>query len=112
MQRKRIRQEELSTLPSKSLGRERSVSRSRDSSQSSRGNSSARTDPFAYIPAHQRDRRIGESNSDSRRKEFYDRRREADYGKDRERSGAAETTATLGVVAETLHRIAAVTPRK
>ena len=120
MQRKRIRQEELFALPSKSLGRERSVSRCRDSSQSSCGNSSARTDPFAYISAHQRDRRIGESNSDSRRKEFYDRRREAessrdcghDYGKDRERSGAAETTATLGVVAETLHRIAAVTPRK
>ncbi len=47
-----------------------------------------------YIPAHQRDRRIGESNSDSRRKEFYDQRREAvssrdhgrDYAKDRDRS--------------------------
>ncbi len=45
-----------------------------------------------YIPAHQRDRRIGESNSDSRRKEFYEQRREAvgsrdhgrDYAKDRE----------------------------
>jgi hypothetical protein len=41
---------------------------------------------------HQRDRRIGESNSDSRRKEFYEQRREAvssrdhgrDYAKDRE----------------------------
>ena len=47
------------------------------------------------LPAHQRGRRIGESNSDSRRKEFYDRRRETessrdhdrskDYGKDKER---------------------------
>ena len=77
MQRKWIRQEELSALPSKSLGRERSVS------QNSRGDSSARTDAFAYIPAHQHDRRIGESNSDSRQKEFYDRRREAESSKDR-----------------------------
>ena len=45
-----------------------------------------------YVPANQRDRRIGESNSDSRRKEFYEQRREAvsssdqgrDYAKDRE----------------------------
>jgi hypothetical protein len=43
-----------------------------------------------YIPAHQRDRRIGESYLDSRRKEFYEQRREAvssrdhghDYAKD------------------------------
>ena len=94
MQRKRISREELSALPSKSLARERSVSRSREPSQNSRGDSSARTDAFAYIPAHQRDRRIGESNSDSHRKEFYDRRREAesshdrghDYAKDRDRN--------------------------
>ena len=47
-----------------------------------------------YVPAHQRDRRIGESNSDSRRKGFYEQRREAvssrdqgrDYAKDREHS--------------------------
>ena len=73
---------------------ERSVSRSREPSQHSRGDSSGRADTFAYIPAHQRDRRIGESNSDSRRKEFYDRRREAesshdrgqDYAKDRDRN--------------------------
>ena len=70
---------------------------------------------------------IGESNSDSHQKEFYDRRREAessrdrghDYAKDSDRSkdygkeiGAAETTATQGVVAETLHRIAAATSRR
>ena len=93
MQRKRIRQEELFVLPSKSLGRERSISRSRDPSQNSRGDSSAQIDTFAYIPAHQRDRRIGESSLDSRQKEFYDRHREAessrdrgnDYGKDRDR---------------------------
>ena len=66
MQRKRLRQEDLAALPSKSLGRERSVSRSREPSQHSRGDSSGRADTFAYIPAHQRDRRIGESNSDSR----------------------------------------------
>jgi hypothetical protein len=84
----------LAALPSKSLGRERFMSRSREPSPHSRGNSSARADSFAYIPAHQRDRRIGESNSDSRRKEFYDRRREAesshyrrhDYAKDRDRN--------------------------
>ena len=83
----------VSALPSKSLGRERSVSRSRDPSQNSHGNFSTRTDPFAYIPALQCDRRIGESNLDSCRKEFYDRCREAessrdrdhDYGKDRDR---------------------------
>ena len=109
MQRKQIRREELAALPSKSLGRERSVSRSREPSQESRGNSSARTDAFAYIPAHQRDRRIGESNSDSHRKEIYDRRRESEsshdrghdnakdrdrhknYGKDRERDQHSET---------------------
>ena len=78
MQRRRIRQEELSALPSKSLDREWSVSRSQEPSQNSHGDSSAQTDAFAYIPAHQRDRRIGESNSDSRRKEFYDQRREAE----------------------------------
>ncbi len=72
IQRKRLRQEDLTALPNKSHGRERSMSRSLDPSQNSRGDSSARTDSFAYIPAHQRDRRIGESNSDSRRKEFYD----------------------------------------
>ena len=57
-----------------------------------RGDSSVRADASMYIPAHQRDRRIGESNSDSRRKEFYEQRREAvssrdhgrDYAKDRE----------------------------
>jgi hypothetical protein len=106
-----------------SLGRERSVSRSRDPSQRSRGNSSARTDPFAYIP--------DESNSDSLRKYFYDRRRDAensrerghdygDYGKDRtvitsgikSRISAAETAVTFGALAETICRIAAVTPRK
>ena len=123
MQRKRICQEELSTLPtSKSLGRERSVSRSRDPSQNSRGNSSAQTDPFAYILAHQRDHRIGESNSDCRQKEFYARGevesswdRGHDYGKDRNRAGSAQwkRPRLSGVVAETLHhRIAAVTPRK
>ena len=93
MQRKRIRLEELSALLNKSLGQERSVSRNRDPSQNIRGNSSTRTDPFTYIPANQRDRHIGEPNSDSRREEFYDRRHEAescrdrgqDYGKDRER---------------------------
>ena len=70
------------------------MSRSREPSQNSRDDSSARTDAFAYIPAHQRDRHIGESNSESRRKEFYDRRRESesswdrghDYVKDRDRS--------------------------
>ena len=78
MQRKRIRQEDLFALRSKSLGRERSVSRSRDPSQNSRGNFSARTDPFAHIPAHQRDHRIGESTSDSLRKDFYGRHRDAE----------------------------------
>ena len=76
------------------LGSERSVSRSRDPSQHSRGESSVRADTSVYIPGYQRDRRIGESNSDSRRKEFYDQRREAGssrdhshgYAKDRERS--------------------------
>ncbi len=78
-----------------------------------------------YTPAHQRDRRIGESNSDSRRKEFYDQRREAvssrdhghDYAKDRDRSkdyrieiGTRELSAIRGVVAGTLHQIVAVTP--
>ena len=94
MQRKRIHREELSALKSKSHCRERSVSRSREPSQNSRGESSARIDAFAYIPARQRDRCIGESNSDSRRKEFYDRRHEAksshdrghDYAKDRDRN--------------------------
>ena len=79
-------------LSGRSLGSERSVSRSRDPSLHSRGNSSVRADTSVYIPAHQRDRRIGESNSDSRRKEFYEQRREAvssrdhgrDYAKDRE----------------------------
>ena len=41
MQRKRIRQEEVAALSNKSLGRERSVSRSREPSQNSRGDSSA-----------------------------------------------------------------------
>ena len=129
MQRTRICREELSALPSKSLARERSVSRSRKPSQNSRGISSARTDAFAYIPAHQCDRRIGESNSDSRRKEFYDRRREAESSQiagmtimpriviatrttARIECGidTAEPSATHGVVAETLHRIVAATP--
>ena len=55
-------------LPSKSLGRERSISRSRDPSQNSRGDSFVQTDTFAYIPAYQRDRCIGESSLDSRQK--------------------------------------------
>ena len=94
MLRKRSRQEESAGLSGKSLGSERSVSRSREPSQHSRGDSSVRDDTSVYVPVHQRDRRIGESNSDSRRKEFYDRRREAessrdhghDYAKDRDRS--------------------------
>ncbi len=124
MQRTRICREDLSALPSKSLARERSVSRSRKPSQNSRGISSARTDAFAYIPAHQCDRRIGESNSDSRRKEFYDRRREAESSqiagmtmsriviatRTTARIDTAEPSATHGVVAETLHRIVAATP--
>ena len=92
--RKRARQEESTGLSIKSLGSERSVSRSREPSQHSRGDSSVRADTSLYVPAHQRDRRIGESNSDSRRKEYYDRRREAessrehgnDYAKERDRS--------------------------
>ena len=83
----------ISGLSGKFLGSERSVSRSREPSQHSRGESSVRVDTSVYIPAHQRDRRIGESNSDSRRKEFYDQRRKAgssrdhghDYAKDRDR---------------------------
>ena len=94
MQRKRSRLDDFAGLSGKSLGSERSISRSRDPSQHSRGDSSVRADTSVYIPAHQRDRRIGESNSDSRRKEFYDQRREAvssrdhghDYAKDRDRS--------------------------
>jgi hypothetical protein len=94
MQRKRSRVDESAGLSGKSLGSERSVSRSRDPSLHSRGDSSVRADIAMYIPAHQRDRRIGESNSDSRRKEFYEQRREAvssrdhgrDYAKDREHS--------------------------
>ena len=102
------------------------MSRSRDPSQNSRDDSSAQIDTFAYIPAHQRDRRIGESNSDSRRKEFYDRRREAESSQiagmtmpriviaTRIGSGidTAELSATQGVVAETLRRIVAATPGK
>ena len=68
MQRKRSRVEEPAGLSGKSLGSERSVSRSRDPSLHSRGESSVRVDTALYIPAHQGDRRIGESNSDSRRK--------------------------------------------
>jgi hypothetical protein len=128
MLRKRLRQEYFSGLFSgKSLGSERSVSRSREPSQHSRGDSSVRADTSVYIPAHQRGRRIGESNSDSRRKEFYDRRRETessrnhgydyakdrdrskDYGKDKERDWQSETQ---GVVAETLHQIVAATPER
>ncbi len=94
MLRERSRQEDVVGLSGKSLGSERSVSRSREPSQHSRGDSSVRADTSVYIPAHLRDRRIGESSSDSRRKEFYDRRREAessrdhghDYAKDRDRS--------------------------
>ena len=77
MLRKRSRQEESTGLSGKSLGSERSVSRSREPSQHSRGDSSVRADTSLYVPAHQRDRRIGELNSDSRRKEFYDRRRDS-----------------------------------
>ena len=59
----------------------------------SRGESSVRVDNALYIPGHQRDRRIGESNSDSRRKEIYEQRRAEvssrdpvrDYAKDRDR---------------------------
>ena len=90
IQRKRLRQEDLAALPSKSLGKERSVSRSRDPSQHSRVDSSGRAETFAYIPAHQRDRRIGETNSDSRRKDFYDRRREAESSHDRGQDYAKE----------------------
>ena len=94
MLRKRSRQEESAGLSGKSLGSERYVSRSREPSLHSRGDSSVRADTSVYVPAHQRDRPIGESNSDSRRKEYYDRRREAessrdhghDYTKDRDRS--------------------------
>jgi len=95
MQRKRIPKEELSALPSKSLGRERSVSRSWDPSQNSRA--------WRFLCANRRNNRVypgspmrppyWRTNSDSRRKEFYDRRREAesswdrghDYGKDSDR---------------------------
>jgi hypothetical protein len=92
MQRKQARKDDAAGLSGRSLGSERSVSRSRDPSLHSRGNSSVRADTSVYIPAHQQDRRIGESNSDSRRKEFYEQRREAvssrdhdrDYAKDRE----------------------------
>ena len=94
MLRKRSRQEESAGLSGKSLGSDRSVSRSREPSQHSRGDSSVRADTSVYVLTHQRDRRIGESNSDSRRKEFDDRRREAessrdhghDYTRDRDRS--------------------------
>ena len=94
MLRKRSRLDDSAGLSDKSLGSKRSVSRSREPSQHSRGDSSVRADTSVDIPAHQRDRRIGESNSDSRRKEFYDQRREAgssrdhghDYAKDRDRS--------------------------
>jgi hypothetical protein len=94
MLRKRSRLEDFAGFSGKSLGSERSVSRSREPSQHSRGDSSIRADTSVYIPAHQRDRRIGESNSDSRRKEFYERPREAvssrdhgrDYAKDQDRS--------------------------
>jgi hypothetical protein len=93
MQRKRSWLDDFVRLSGKSLGSERLVSRSRDPSLHSRGDSSVRVDTSVFIPAHQRDRRIGESNSDSRRKEFYDQRREAvssrdhghDYAKDRDR---------------------------
>ena len=93
MQRKRSRLDDSAGLSGKSLGSERSVSRSRDPSHHSRGDSSVRADTSLYIPAHQRDRRIGELNSDSRRKEFCEQRREAvnsrdhgrDYAEDRER---------------------------
>jgi hypothetical protein len=78
MLRKRSRQEEFAGLSGKSLGSKRSVLRSREPSQHSRGDSFVRADTSVYFRAHQRDRRIGESNSDSRRKEFYDRRREAE----------------------------------
>ena len=94
MQRKWSRLDDSAGLSGKSVGSERSVSRSREPSQHSRGESSVRADTSVYIPAHQRDRRIGESNSDSRRKEYYEQRREAgssrdhghDYAKDRERN--------------------------
>ena len=94
MQQKRARLDDFAGFSVKSRGSERSVSRSREPSQHSRGDSSVRAEASVYIPAHQGDRRIGESNSDSRRKEFYDQRREAvssrdhghDYAKDRDRS--------------------------
>ena len=93
MLRKRSRQEDIAGVSGKSLGSDLSVSRSREFSQHSCGDSSVRADTSVYIPVHQCDRRIGESNSDSRRKEFYDQRREEssrdhghDYAKDRDRS--------------------------
>jgi hypothetical protein len=94
MQRKRSRLDDFAGLSGKSLGSERSISRSRDPSLHSRVDSSVRADTSVYIPAHQRDRCIGESNSNSRRKEFYEQRRDAvssrdhgrDYAKDRDHS--------------------------
>jgi hypothetical protein len=124
MQRKRARLDEFAGFSGKSLGSERSVSRSREPSQHSRGDSSVRADTSVYIPAHQCDRRIGESNLDSRRKEFYDQRREPvssrdhghDYAKDRDRSkdhgkdkDRDRHKGNVGVVAETLYQIVAAT---
>ena len=130
MQRKRLRQEDLAALPSKSLGRERSMSRSREPSPHSRGDSSARADSFAYIPAHQRDRRIilvspirtlAVKNSTigverqrvlttadmTMLKIEIATRTTARTGNG---IGMADPSATQGVVAETLRRIVAATP--
>ena len=75
MLRKRSRLNDFAGRSGKSLGSERSVSRSsREPPQHSRSDSSVRADTSVYVSAHQRDRRIGESNSDSRRKKFYDQR--------------------------------------
>ena len=52
MQRKRSRLDDSAGLAGKSVGSERSVSRSRDPSQHSRGDSSVRADSSVYIPAH------------------------------------------------------------
>ena len=91
MLRKHSRQEEFAGLSGKSLGSKRSVLRSREPSQHSRGDSFVRADTSVYFLAHQRDRRIDESNSDSRRKEFYDRRREAESSRDQcQRSGSQQ----------------------
>ena len=51
LQRKRSRLDDAAGLSGKSLGSERSVSRSREPSQHSRGESSVRADTSVYIPS-------------------------------------------------------------